>query len=247
MSLFKTLLNAVLNPIDYHVVRTAPYALDAQLRRLFARLGVDCVLDVGAHWGEYGRFLRDRVGYRGRIVSFEPMAESVGKLRAAAAGDPEWRVVHAALGEASREAELNVYDNTVFNSLLPVSEYAGRTFGGSVAARGTERITVRALDELFAEATAGLPRGRVYLKLDTQGYDQQVLDGAVASLPRVVGLQSEVPVSPVYEGAPDLAQAVTRLQQLGFGPVGLFPVTREGDGVHVVEFDCVMARRPLPG
>ena len=44
--------------------------LGTHLAMLFARLKINCVLDVGAHVGQYGRFLRN-IGYSGHIVSFE--------------------------------------------------------------------------------------------------------------------------------------------------------------------------------
>jgi len=246
MGVFRSYVNRALSPFGYEVVRRTPYNLEAQLRAIFSRLAIDCVIDVGAHWGEYGRFLRRKVGYRGRIVSFEPMAESFGRLQTAAAADSAWACRREALGEASRSAELHVFARTDFNSLLPLSRYGAAEFSGEVRDQTTERIELRALDEVFGECVAGLSEPRVYLKLDTQGYDQEVIAGARHSLPRVAALQTEVAVAHIYEGAPRLADAVGRLQGLGFSPTGFFPVTYESDRIHVVEFDCVAVRTPLP-
>jgi hypothetical protein len=44
-----------------------------------SRLKVNCVIDVGAHFGEFGNYLRV-LGYRGRIVSFEPVSKSFSVL-----------------------------------------------------------------------------------------------------------------------------------------------------------------------
>ena len=53
-------------------------------------------------------------------------------------------------------------------------------------------------------------RRRVYLKLDTQGTDLDVVEGASGALEAVDALQSEVAVRPIYEGVPELAQSLAR-------------------------------------
>ena len=69
----RSLVQRALRSCGYEVTRSLPGAhLGRYLMALFEHQAIDCVLDVGAHWGEYGEFLR-RQGYRGRIVSFEPV------------------------------------------------------------------------------------------------------------------------------------------------------------------------------
>jgi hypothetical protein len=81
--------------------------------------------------------------------------------------------------------------------------------------------------------------------MDTQGFDLEVLKGARQALPRILGLQSEVSVKPLYEYMPDLHEAITTMTGLGFELTGLFPVTREGLGL--IELDAVLARPPKAG
>src|SRR5581483_618078 len=59
-------------------------AAQATLRSLLARHRIDLVFDVGANRGQFAQALR-RLGYRGEIVSFEPLAAHGEALRAAAA------------------------------------------------------------------------------------------------------------------------------------------------------------------
>src|SRR6185312_9362363 len=83
--------------LGYHVGSFPPVdSLAYHLKLLLSRLEIDCVIDVGAHDGEFARFLRD-LGYQGEIVSFEPVKATFERLCAAFAGDPHWRGLNVAL------------------------------------------------------------------------------------------------------------------------------------------------------
>jgi FkbM family methyltransferase len=216
-------------------------SLATHLAALLRLLEVDCVLDVGANRGQYARLLR-RIGYRGRIVSFEPVPECFAELRRRADGDPRWATVPIALGAADAVLPLHVAAVTEFSSLLDPSEYARRTFPGSAATRTVE-VPVRRLDALWADhVRAG---DRVHLKLDTQGYDLQVLEGARGVLDRVVSVQAELAVKSIYDGVPRYTEAIPRLEAWGFELTGAFPVLRDPQ-LRIVELDCVMRRPPAP-
>ena len=82
---------------------------------------------------------------------------------------------------------------------------------------------------------------RVYLKMDTQGWDLEVLAGASGCLERIQAFQSEVAMHPIYDGMPALHESLSRFQDLGFGVSGLFPVSLDSN-LEVIEFDCVAVR-----
>ena len=65
---------------------------------LLQHLAVDLVVDVGANDGGYATALRE-LGYRRRIVSFEPLAEPFARLSERAGSDGSWDVVQCALGD----------------------------------------------------------------------------------------------------------------------------------------------------
>src|ERR1700684_2872446 len=75
---------------------------------------IDLVLDVGANVGQFGTSLRNR-GYRGKIISFEPLESEYKKLAVVAASDGNWEAHQFALGAASGDATINVSDNSVFS------------------------------------------------------------------------------------------------------------------------------------
>lgn len=208
---------------------------------MLRELRVNCVLDVGGNIGEYGQLLRE-MGYTGRIVSFEPLAHLADRLREAAADDPDWQVVQSALGAGEGEAGMTVVGGRgSTSSLLPVSDF-GKTWSPRLEGVDEEQVTVRRLEDLFDDAIAGLDSPRVYLKLDTQGYDLQAFRGAGRRIDEVVGMQSEIANVPIYDGMPRMTEQIAAYEKEGFETTGMFPVTIDRTTHRVIEFDVVMIR-----
>lgn len=227
----------------FEVVRTRlPEAnvLGLHLDRLFNRLAINVVLDVGAGGGDFGRWLRHN-GYAGRIASFEPVSDSFERLAHHSARDPRWEAVRMALGSEDRSAEINVSELRVFSSFLERSRYSKDEIGEPAAVVRTETVPVQRLDGITELAFGDVAEPRVYLKMDTQGWDLEVLAGASGCLERIEALQSEVAVHPIYDGMPAMRDSLGRFEELGFGISGLFPVSLDSN-LELVEFDCVAVR-----
>lgn len=208
---------------------------------LLKELGVNCVLDVGANIGLFGQMLRRR-GYRGRIVSFEPLPHLAEKLRERAEGDSDWLVMPYALGDENTEAEMTVVDDQgTTSSLLPVSDF-GKGWSSRLEGIRRETVHIRRLEDVFDEAVADLAAPRVFLKLDTQGYDLRAFTGAGARVKDLLGLQSEISSVPIYDGMPHMTESIAAYEAAGFSSTGIFPVTRDVRSHQIIEFDVVMAR-----
>src|SRR5947207_14657581 len=150
--------------------------LPGHLRTIFDALQVNCVIDVGANHGQFASMIR-RAGYRGVIISVEPQMESYATLAAAARTDPLWTALNIALGERDEDATLNVFAASDLNSLLrPSANMVLATWASDV--RETQQVQVRRLDSIFEALVHEVEAPRVFLKLDTQGYDLHVLRGA---------------------------------------------------------------------
>jgi FkbM family methyltransferase len=214
-------------------------ALSGHLREMFELLQIDTVLDVGANTGQYRDFLRHEVGFHGSILSFEPVGRNVQVLRQRVASDARWRVLDCALGDHDGQLSINVMRSDDFSSFLaPASGMEGE-YKEKCAVDHTETVAIRRLDGLLDEALAGHSQARIYLKMDTQGFDLKVVEGADGVLHRVRALQTEVAVQRLYQGMPDFVEAIQTLSGKGFEVTGLFPVSRDAR-LRVVEFDCIM-------
>lgn len=223
----------------YDLVKTKKnILLHRHLRNLFALRDINCVLDVGANYGQYGTMLRD-AGYRGRIISFEPVSASYQRLQQTAAKDGNWDTYNFALGSMEGEQEINVTAASDFASFLPPSEFSKNTFGDVVTIAKTERVHIKRLDDIFATVTKKQPQSNIHLKMDTQGYDLDVFRGAKNSLQNITSIQSELSVLPVYEGMPDYLESLATYRNAGFEITGMFPVSHDSATLMVIEFDCV--------
>lgn len=210
----------------------------ADIVELIDRLGVDCVLDVGAFTGTYGRMLRDQ-GYRGRIMSFEPASENFELLEHEAERDSRWEVKRIAVGSGSGVMELRLVGSPGSNSLLVPNDYARNLMPGTFRDRGIERVEVTTVDDVFDEATRGA--ASVFLKVDTQGFDLEVIRGAAASLERLAAIQVELSLQRTYEEQPGYLEVLAVLADRGFAPAQIHPTYRDSTG-RIVECDCVLVR-----
>lgn len=218
-----------------------PFLLEQHLASLLEMYRVNCVIDVGAHKGGYALSLR-RSGYTGQIISFEPVSYSFERLQRRARNDRKWSVHNFALGDREHRAEIQVAQRADFSSLLTPNSAANNLFGSLTHVSRTEHIEVKRLDSLFEDLCSNIDLPRVYLKMDTQGYDLKVFEGLGSLTGSLVGLQSEVSVIPIYDGMPDMLEAMALYRSHGFELTGLFPVSRHNTSMRVVEFDCVMVR-----
>jgi len=211
------------------------------LARLLAHLNVDCVFDIGANVGQYGRMLREYVGYRGLIISFEPNPAALEKLRKASFGDPLWHIEPIALGGTAGKFQFHAYELSELGSFRSFSEshHAPQRLG----ARFID-VEVRTLADFLPEALRRWVFERPFLKMDTQGFDLEVAKGAGNTIRQFLGLQSEIAFQTRYEGAPDYRSALTTYQDLGFTISGLVPI-HEIHFPELVEMDVIMVRSDL--
>lgn len=153
---------------------------------------INLVLDVGANDGSYGREIRDR-GYNGTIISFEPNPEAYARLKDKIKNDLNWEAYPFALGDIEGELDLAIAENDAMSSFKPLTEF-GKETGASHVGKSTCRILT--LDKFLAENPQ--PQKNIYLKIDTQGYELEVLRGASESLHAITAVQTETSLIHTY-------------------------------------------------
>jgi FkbM family methyltransferase len=227
----KRLVLTNLHRAGFDIFRAQPNLVDFLTSRT-----IDIVLDVGANTGQFGRWLRHR-GYDGRIISLEPIAALYARLQHEARDDKLWDTHQIAAGEFLGSLEIKVSDVSQFSSFLEQTDVAQRLFDTSYPS-ATESVEMTTLDQF----TSGL-RGNIFLKVDTQGYEEAVLKGSQQLLQRVCGVQLELPIIHLYRGTWKLTRAVEYMEERGFIISQLAPVSfAPGDSTCLVEVDATFRR-----
>lgn len=212
------------------------------LGKFLKAFGVDCVIDVGANRGQYASALRMNAGYKGHIISVEPLPEAFDELTRVASADPLWHFENCALSDFGGIQDFHVMEGEQFSSFLcpTVEEYSGLDERNSI----TEMISVKTvtLDDFFDRWRDKLQFKRPFLKLDTQGYDHVVLASGTNSLPLMTGVQSEIAFKRLYRNSLAFDEMLAFLDQKGFTISAIFP-NNDGHFPHCIEQDAVFFNR----
>lgn len=210
----------------------------AQLMAVLNDAGIEHVIDVGANRGQYARSLR-RHGFAGNIISFEPLPQPHAELVQLAAKDALWQIApRMALGDQEDVIGFDMSAEDDMSSALAQTELLERI---SPTSKVLDRIEVpqRRLDDVVAPL--GVP---MHLKIDVQGYESAVLDGAATTLAQLETLQLEMALVRLYEGERLWREMVDRLDASGFDLVLLIPGYFDKQMVRQLQVDGVFRRRP---
>lgn len=213
---------------------------EAKIQRLLNYFGINLVFDVGANVGQYARSIR-RAGYDGKIISFEPLSEAHSELERTSKNDPNWIIApRTAVGNMDGEITINISSNLVSSSIANMLD-AHVEAGPDSKYVGSERVTIAKLDSICPSHIHDTDS--VFLKIDTQGYESQVIDGALNILPRVKGLQLELSLAPLYEGQLLFIEMVQKVVALGFELHYILPGFTNAQSGRLLQADGIFFRK----
>ena len=212
----------------------------AQMSTMLSWHKVNLVFDVGANVGQYVSELRSHVGYRGRIISFEPMSLAHEKLTRAAVKDELWDVhERVAIGAVDGMVSINIAGNSVSSSVLGMLD-AHKSAAPQSCYTSAELVPLVPLDSVALghfkdDSTA-------FLKIDTQGYEGEVLRGAVETLKRVAGVQIELSLIPLYDGQMLMFDLIDWMKASGFDLWGIAPTFADPESGRMLQVDATFFR-----
>jgi FkbM family methyltransferase len=231
-------IRSILNPIGYDILKyrtTHPAHIVLDHLKLN---NISTVLDVGANEGQYSHELR-KAGFTGRIISFEPLSEAFLRLKKQSSRDKNWQCFNFALGETAGKAIIHVSKHSPSSSILPMTSLHNEAAPGSEYVR-EEQIEVKTLDTIFD--TLNIEGENIFLKVDTQGYEKNVLDGAAGKLSSIKGIQLELSASRLYQGE-ELYYSICRfVEEKNFHLVRIIPGFTHSATRDMLQFDALFFR-----
>ncbi len=141
--------------------------VDTDLRRFTAYDPLTCIFDVGGNFGQTAlRFAEEFPD--ASILTFEPVPDSFRRLREAVGDHPRIKAFNLALSDAPGTVAMSLTASAGSNSLQ-----------SSAATLETINVTVDTIDAVVAENNIGTID---LLKIDVEGFELQVLQGAAKTL-----------------------------------------------------------------
>lgn len=199
---------------SFFKIEIIKYPTDELARRiaLINHHDINVIIDIGANIGQYGAEMRN-LGFKGEIISFEPMKKAFDILEKIASKDINWKVYNYSIGERDGQTTINIAKNSVSSSLL---DNLPQLIESAPEAKFVEKetIEIQKLDSVFD--SFNLKGKNIYLKIDTQGYEEMVLLGAEKSLKSIKGIQIEMSFISSYKGTMPFEMMKDKLNKLGF-------------------------------
>jgi FkbM family methyltransferase len=231
----KTSLHLGFNPLDLSFRLREPDSHHKLVTQL-THHAITHVLDVGANKGQFALALR-RAGFAGDVTSFEPLPDAHAELVHFAKNDARWHIAQrAAVGAKAGVAQINVSQNSHSSSLLPVTATSTMAAPSS-AFIGTVETPMITLDNYDLPAAQG-----TFIKVDTQGFEMEVLKGATKLLKSAKGVQLEMSFTPMYEGAPDFETLYRFMIDRGFVLWGMDTAFRDPKTRRLYQVDATFFR-----
>lgn len=238
----KSIFKGIFRAFGYELKAFDPATSEsAQFMKMLSTHKVNLVLDVGANVGQFGKKnLRD-AGYRGRIVSFEPTLEAWNQLMARSQNDSYWTVApRMAIGDSDGEIEIHISGNSQSSSILNMLDTHAEAAPESRYV-GSERVPLCRLDSVAIDYIS--EGSVVFLKIDTQGYEGRVLDGAKNLLTKVAGVQLELSLLPLYENQRLYDDLISQLKLIGFDLWAVSPAFVDPKNGRLLQMDATFFRR----
>jgi FkbM family methyltransferase len=199
---------------------------------------INKILDIGANTGIFGKEMRE-FGYGGEIISFEPLTKAYIELLKNSGKDHSWQALNYAIGNFDGETSINISKNSVSSSIMEMLPLHYENENDSKFIN-SETIKVCKLDTVFDSFyNSG---DKVFVKVDTQGYEKNVLDGAKQCIHKIEGLQLELSSVPLYKGSPHYAEMIEFIDSLGFSLYSIENGFCDDKSGRLLQFDAIFFR-----
>ncbi len=237
--MLKQLIKNIVNATGFDIIRYQNRETD--LSWLHSKK-IATVFDVGANVGQFAEEARHELP-DAQIYSFEPVKETYDVLVENFAGDKKFRAFNVGLGSKKENKEIKISAYSLSSSFLPQSKTLETVFPHTKEI-GAETVSVELLDNIWREV--GEPHEGVLVKMDTQGFEAEVISGGTACLSAAQAVLVETSFVEIYSGQPLFDDIYQLLKNLGFSYHGSLRAKRHPETGEVMFEDSIFMRDERP-
>jgi FkbM family methyltransferase len=178
-------------------------------------LNIKTVIDIGANIGQFASTI-NLVFPQAQIYSFEPIPECFEQLKHTMQDVKHFTAFNLGIGDDSGELHFELNDYSVSSSFLKMTNLHKQDFPHT---KNDKSITVKIerLDSIAENLSLDEP---IFIKIDTQGYEDRVLLGGEKTIKRASAVIIETSFVELYEGQPLFSDIYSKLVSWGFSYSG---------------------------
>lgn len=209
---------------------------DSMVKKLIDLYKIDLIIDVGANVGLFSTLMR-KIGFKKYILAVEPNKNLFGILDEKFLNDDNFFRVNGALIVKKMKGK-GIYICKTNDNLSSFLKPSDKITNHKYVRTKVENYT---FDDLLviAKERFSLKNPRIFLKLDTQGLDYQILSEFKKNImENVCLLQTECSFDPLYNEEPSFVESIRLIKDLKFNIVRFDSVLRDGN-MNLMEADCL--------
>ena len=212
------------------------------LQKVFDHFKINYVLDVGAYTGTYAMSLR-RFGYKGKILSFEPVVSNHTKLVKNSIKDDKWTIhQRIALGSTRSKGKINISKKKDSSSILRVKNLH-KILEPDSKIIGSENINIDTIDNIM-DNYKNVKLKNSILKIDTQGYEYEVLLGSKKTLKNIRLIQIELSLESLYTKQKNSNLITKFLNKNNFRIWNIIPGFKDKEKSRLLQYDAIFYKNP---
>ena len=203
---------------------------------------IDLLFDIGANTGQYGKNAR-KMGYKNNIVSFEPLSSAYKILERYIQKDPKW-LLHeqCAIGAFDERRNINISKNSYSSSILDITSKHTNAAKDSIYI-DKEEIKIIPLDSIYKNYARDYKK--IFVKIDTQGFESEVLEGAKNSIKEIYGFQIELSIVELYKGQKLYNEILGHFKENNFVVWNIIPGFFNNNTGQLLQFEAILLNKQM--
>lgn len=203
-----------------HLIRWVPHGLQIQPNRAyrarwFHDLDLDIILDIGANVGQAAINFCSLFG-KTQVHSFEPIPDCFDKLKTVAAAFPNLTIHNYALGNETGQISFHQNSYSPASSILEMSDQHVESYPNTLKSSSIT-VPIKRLDDVASELRLS---GCMLVKIDVQGYENNVIAGGETVIKQAKVIVVEASIRSLYKGDSSFDTIYRTLTSFGFSYYG---------------------------